>query len=132
MIFAHGSSVYVSLVSWVTFDAASPMISMDFTIERTSIRSESRSPRLLFLAKDRASFAASSMCRIRIRSSLRILNLRRIEHLLSEIATQFCWCPQINLPLENPRKLDLHPCQTQQAHPLTRFEFTKDIPVVTR
>src|SRR3989304_4577599 len=101
MIFAHGSSVYVSLVSWVTFDAASPRISMDFTIERTSIRSESRSPRLLYLAKDRASFAASSMCRMRIRSSLRILNLCRVEHLLSEIATQFCWRPQVHFPLKN-------------------------------
>ena len=31
-----------------------------------------------------ASFAASSVCRIRIRSSLRILNLRRIKYLLPE------------------------------------------------
>ena len=97
VIRSHGISRKLNRVGSVIRVAASPTISMSLTSASTSWRSLSRSSRVRPCAKDTASRAASSMCRNRIASSLRILDFCRIEDVLAKIAAQILRGAQIHL-----------------------------------
>ena len=60
--------------------------------------SVSRSPRFLPVANCSTDSAASIMCRMRTRSSLRILDLRGANHLISEVAAKVVGGSQVNTP----------------------------------
>src|SRR5215212_5665500 len=112
---------------------ASPMISMDRTRARASIRSYSRSSRSLPTTKLDVSSAASSMCRSRTSSSLRILHRSRIQHLLAEVPAQVLWRAQVYLPPpQHLRKLLLHPSKPEEARCVPFLEFDEHVYVTVR
>ncbi len=116
-----------------TLVAASPMISMSFTRERTSMRLWSRSSRLLPAANDTASRAASSMCRSRMRSSCRILYLGRSDNFVPEISTQILGSPKVHFPsFKQIRKLVLQSSEAEKSRRLVRFKLYQDIDVALR
>jgi hypothetical protein len=86
----------------------------------------------LFLEKTMASLAASSMWRMRVKSSFRILHLRSIENVLPEVSAQLRRCPQIDLAPQDIGKFHFHSCQANKADNRSRHEFDQHVYIACR
>lgn len=70
------------------------------------------------------------MCRMRTRSSLRILDLRGADHFISEVAAEVVRGSHVNSPpAEHGRQLVFHRSQAEQAGFLPTFEFYEKVDI---
>src|SRR5687767_4234895 len=112
----------------VTRDAASPMISMSFTSDSANWRSWSRSLRALPCTNVTASFAASSICCSRTRSSGGgKLHLCAVQYLLAEVATQVGSRAQIHGPAEYCGELALSARQPDEPDGMSWLELDQHV-----
>src|SRR5579872_3272237 len=122
MILAHGICGVPVRVSVLTWDAASPMISMHLTKARVRTLSRAKSSGLPPAPNVIASRAASSICWRRTTSLCGILDIGSLHYLVTEISTQFGRGTEIDFTAtKKARKLFLQRCHPQIAHALARL-----------
>ena len=75
---------------------------------------------------------ASSMWRIRMRSSLCILHLCLRHNLIAKISAEILSGPQINFSAQHLREFDFHACHVEKAGYMLRIKFHKEVYVAFR
>src|SRR3989338_4889364 len=125
--------MYLFLTSKETLLAASPIISMSFIRESTSIRLLSRPPLDLSAINNNASLPASSICCNLITSSFCILNHRLRDHIVFEVSAQFLRGTYVHFfSAKDFRKFSFHMSKSKETCAMSLFKLYENIYVTIR